>query len=119
MEGSQLSDNTRSNVNNRDTGMHFSNESILQKSMLMVSSIDQNGVVNRQESSSSLCSWSSFDTSLTDDNSSGTDDNAVEDESRTEGLTLNQLRKVFICHYIVVHLQNYILLLKVLASVSP
>jgi len=100
MEGSQLSDNTRSNVNNRDTGLHFSNESMPQKSQLMVNSIDHNGVVNRQESSSSLCSWSSFDTSLTDDNSSGTDDNTPDDETRTESLTLNQFKKVFICHYI-------------------
>jgi len=93
MEGSQLSDNTRSNVNNRDTGLHFSNESMPQKSQLMVNSIDHNGVVNRQESSSSLCSWSSFDTSLTDDNSSGTDDNTPDDETRTESLTLNQFKK--------------------------
>lgn len=68
-------------------------ESNLSPSLLGVGDIRQNGSVNRHVSSSSLCSWSSFDTALTDDNSSGNDD-FPNDDNKNEGLTLNLNKKV-------------------------
>ena len=95
MEGNQLTDRRRFRKNDKDSGNLFSNEKSLQQSTLKVSSMEQNGVVIRQESSSSLCSWNSFDASLTDDNSSETDDVAIDDDDRkTDGLNMNQVKKV-------------------------
>lgn len=96
MEGNQFADVIRFRKNGKDIGCNFPNEKSLQHSTLRVSSIEQNGVVNRQESSSSLCSWNSFDASLTDDNSSETDDVAIEDDRKTDGLTMNQGKKVLV-----------------------
>lgn len=47
----------------------------------------RNGLVDRQTSSSSLCSWSSFDTVLTDDNLSDIDEDSRNCEEKTDGLT--------------------------------
>ena len=47
----------------------------------------RNGLVDRQTSSSSLCSWSSFDTVLTDDNLSDIDEDSRNLEDKAGGLT--------------------------------
>ena len=46
----------------------------------------RNGLVDRQTSSSSLCSWSSFDTVLTDDNLSDIDEDSRNLEEKVDGL---------------------------------
>ena len=101
MDGNRSSVNTSSQLNSKGIGEQFSNDNFLQKSKLKVSDMEQNGVVNRQESSSSLCSWNSFDTSLTDDNSSGTDDVAIDDDNNTKGITITQFKKVFLVAFLI------------------
>lgn len=69
-------------------------QNVISPSSLGVEGMNQNGPVSRQVSSSSLCSWSSFDTALTDDNSSETDDISNDNNIKsTTGLTFSACRK--------------------------
>ena len=93
MDHNQVPDKYRPQLNNEDKNSCDLN--VFQpKCTLGVDGIQQNGMVNRQVSSSSLCSWSSFDTSLTDDNSSGNDDISNDDSNKTDGLSFKSGGKV-------------------------
>lgn len=95
--GSDMEDNRKLVKMNSQDNHCSTRQNVISPSSLGVEGMNQNGPVSRQVSSSSLCSWSSFDTALTDDNSSETDDISNDNNIKsTTGLTFSACRKVSI-----------------------